>query len=69
MENKFERASHYIQMTRLYIRVNDLETAWKFAVKIYRLFPITESRRELQHLFIKLGIKRRIVQLIYTFKV
>lgn len=55
MENHNEKAELFILRTRFFIQKGNLDKAWKYAMKLDRLFPTPESQGELRHLLKKLS--------------
>lgn len=47
MEGNRDEACRCIGLTKFYIKKKDLDNAWKFSVKANKLFPTSETRREL----------------------
>ena len=47
MESNRDEASRCIELTRIYIKKKDLDNAWKFSVKANKLYPSSETKREL----------------------
>jgi len=56
MESNRDESSRCIEFTKSYIKKNDLENAWKFAVKANKLFPSPVTKRELHKQFFKIII-------------
>lgn len=46
MESNRDEAYRCIELTKLYIKKKDLDTAWKFSIKANKLFPTSETKRK-----------------------